>query len=78
MDKKESETSTNKVRLNYCCGSQYRSDFSLATKSSSYPHASHIEASEKDEARKTWYWVSCIELLAGLHSQLSCMPEKGA
>ena len=32
--------------------------------SSFYPYASHIEAS------KTWYWVSCIELLAGRHSQL--------
>ena len=46
--------------------------------SSSYPHATHIEASEKEEAGKTWYWVSCIELLAGIHSQLSCIPEKGA
>jgi len=45
--------------------------------SSSYPHASHIEASEKDKASKTWYWVSCIEVVASLHSQLSCMPEKG-
>lgn len=39
--------------------------------SSSYPHVSHIEASEKDEAIKTWYWVSCIALLECLHSQLN-------
>jgi len=38
--------------------------------SSSYPHAPHIEASENYEASKTWYWVSCIEVLAGRHSQL--------
>jgi hypothetical protein len=77
MDKKESETSTNKVRLN-TAGVASLGPILVSQPSSSYPHASHIEPSEKDEASKTWYWVSCIELLEGLHSQLSCMPEIGA